>query len=217
MIDFFGAKVVPGKNLQFLNNIKAFYKEKNITIIGYQLTKPCDGVRSKPSILRVETSLPRCHICRTELYNLVPDQETGEVNIKQKTHLVLSDINGSKYKTCKGISLCMKKAGWKDSWKESENSLDQVDPPAMLDFMDMTRPNSDPNSQIEIDRVKAMNVIYERDVAPFLDKWRQKFISKQNFSELMADLKTLEEFSNYLFDERIDVFLSKVYNFIGVS
>lgn len=218
-INNFGAKIVPGKNLHFLNNIQAFYKrKKGVNIVGYHIAKACDKKRNITAILNAEGVLPRCNVCRCDLYVLEPDQdESGEVFVKQKIHLILTDDTGKKYLTCKGISLCMRKAGWSQSWKEQEDTISVINAPLMTDFMSVTRPNSDPDSDIEIERVKQMEPIYNKIVVPFLEKWNKQSVSKQNLTEFMQDLKRLDEFSNYLFDERVEVFMNKVFNFIGVT
>lgn len=194
---------------------KLWFKTQGIDIVDYMY---CRSNNSRSHASLDSSDLKSCEICGQFLYKI--DEESRYVNddstqvqIVQKRHMVFIDSKGHGHYTCYGVNRCFSRVGF---------DLDNVDdvpvleytPPSLEKFLESDI-NMDHLQENFIDGARAP---YESYVKPFLESWIHEPINKNNVLDFINDLLAVERkfLALYCDVKSFKKLKQKILNIIGV-
>jgi len=208
--DKFGVDVKEGTNLKTLKKAQAYFSaEKQITIINYKYTTDSNKSRRFVDINGSDAKI--CKICDTSLYYIENSstENPSDVRIRQKKKLIFVDNLGTEHHCCYKLQSCLDRVGFSDRDIEIPTRV-----PTFFEFLNINQDEAENNRQL-FDDAKSS---YEKVVVPFLQKWSNLPINKQNLQVFLSDFSIIDRHLIYYEDERAKAKIcEKIYNMIGVK
>ena len=181
MRDKFGVKIKEGLNLKVLNSAKSYFMTKGIQIIRYEFTNDSSKRRDFQSLKSKD--METCCICDRSLY-YIEDEGDGDPIIRRKKKLIFHSMDGEQYTTCFKLSSCFKNVGFKPNGKNDGVTRT----PTFEKFINI---DEEPVEQPAQDIFLAAKQSYNRCVVPFIQKWSNMVIDKNNVMEFVRSMDTL--------------------------
>jgi hypothetical protein len=211
-IDKFGAKWVKGNKIDVYSKLRSwFLDKKGVDIVGYY-TVFYPHTRKK--IWIDNKDLHKCEICSQNLYTLNSnsseeddDVTYKDVTITQKKHMICLDKSGNMHRTCFGISRCFRRVSFTPDSNLNPCSISF----SLKDILEV--------NPSDVDSVfwKSIDSDFNLNVKPFILKWVNRDVNKNNIMEFIADLGKIDSHMAF-YDERAgDIFIKKLLLIIGIQ
>lgn len=179
----FGNEISLGENLSVLRKARDYFAKKHgESIIDYwfcynnKTMRTADGLDKK--LLR------KCCISGKDLYHVIVEDEI--IKIRQKRHLIFVTVSGKKFYTAYMLEKMLRDLGFVAEEKE----LDLAPVPDINEFL-----NFSPKELADEEKVQYFEAArddYNDKIVPFVLKWRDITVSKDNLIDFLSELEGIK-------------------------